>query len=164
MRVQVSRYVFAPPGVVWDVLVDWERQPQWMVDARDVRVRGGRRRGTGVRIECPTSLLGVTVRDVMEVTAWEPREVLEVRHVGRLISGTGRFELEPTAVGTRVTWREHVDPPLGRLGEAVAGRLVRPLVARRFRASMDNFKRLCEREARRVRAAGGSDSPGEDVR
>lgn len=161
MQVKVSRYVFAPPGVVWDVLVDWERQPEWMVDARDVRVRGGQRRGTGVRIVCPTSVLGVTVRDVMEVTGWKEHEMLEVRHLGRIISGTGRFQLEPTSVGTRVTWREDVDPPLGRVGETVADRLVRPFLARLFGRSMDNFKRLCEREARRVRAGDGDSLPEE---
>ena len=40
----------APPSVVWDVLVDWERQPDWMVDAKEVHVVTPHREGEGVTI------------------------------------------------------------------------------------------------------------------
>jgi uncharacterized protein YndB with AHSA1/START domain len=38
MHVEVSRYVFAPPDIVWSVLTDWESQADWMVDAEAVEV------------------------------------------------------------------------------------------------------------------------------
>lgn len=151
MRVEVCRYVFAPPEIVWAVLTDWERQADWMVDARSVTVTSGHREGTGVRIVCPTNVLGFTVRDEMEVTEWVAGERLTVEHLGSLITGTGTFELEPTPVGTRIVWWEEIDPPLGVVGELGARLVVHPYVEHLFSRSLENLKRLCEREARRER-------------
>ncbi len=147
MRVEVAREVFAPPGIVWGVLVDWERQAEWMVDARGVEVTSAARKGVGVRLKVPTKVLGITIDDVLEVTRWyEPRR-LEVRHVGPLVSGKAAFELARTERGTRVTWWEEVDVPLGVVGELPAALLARPYLAWLFRRSLDNFARLCERQA-----------------
>ncbi len=146
MRVEVSRYVFAPATVVWEVLTDWERQPEWMVDAQTVEILGERRNGVGVRMRVPTRVFGVTVEDVLEVTDWREAERLEARHVGSVIEGVAAFELRSTHMGTRLTWWEEIDPPLGLLGELAATLLARPLVARVFARSLDGLKRRCERE------------------
>jgi carbon monoxide dehydrogenase subunit G len=151
VEVEVSRYVFAPAEVVWAVLTDWEAQADWMVDAKAVEVLTRQRTGEGVRILVPTNVLGVTVEDEMEVTAWEEQRRLVVRHLGRVITGTGEFVLEPGRVGTRVTWRESIDPPLGPVGEIGSRVLVKPWVTRLFRRSLDQLKEACEREARRRR-------------
>lgn len=153
MRVEVSRYVFAPRDIVWSVLTDWDRQPDWMVDARSVAVTTAHREGPGVRIVCPTNVVGLTVRDEMEVTGWVEGERLTVEHLGDIITGIGTFELEETPVGTRIRWWEEIDPPLGAFGEIGARVVVAPYVQRLFSRSLGNLKRLCEREARRERTA-----------
>jgi carbon monoxide dehydrogenase subunit G len=160
MLVEVSRYVFAPDDVVWDVLTDWERQAEWMVDAQEVEVLSPHREGRGVRLRCPTNVLGVTLDDQMEVTAWEERQRLAVRHIGSVISGTGEFLLERTDVGTRVTWREDLAPPLGAVGEAGARALVRPYVRHLFGRSLDGLKEACERVQRLRRAVDGGEGAG----
>lgn len=157
MRVEVSRYVFAPPHVVWAVLTDWERQADWMVDARSVTVTSEHREGTGVTVRCPTNVLGVTVDDEMRVTEWVDGERLTVEHLGALITGSGTFELEPTSVGTRIVWSEQIDPPLGPVGELGARLVVKPYVERLFSRSVGNLKQLCEREARRERTTSASE-------
>lgn len=157
MRVEVSRYVFAPRPTVWDILTDWERQAEWMIDARSVEVTSAQREGEGVAISVPTNVLGFTVRDDMVVTEWRPPERLAVRHVGPVIRGDAAFDLDETPVGTRVGWWEEIDPPLGAVGEAGARFVVRPFVARLFARSLRNLKQLAEREARRARAQGGHD-------
>ncbi|MFP4635289.1 MAG: SRPBCC family protein [Nitriliruptoraceae bacterium] len=148
MLLELAREVDAAPGVVWSVLTDWERQPQWMLDAQQVVVLTPERRGVGVTIRCPTNLFGVIVQDVMRVTAWEPRRRLAVVHLGRIITGTAAFELEELPGGrTRVTWWEHVDPPLGALGEWGATTLVRPILRRVFARSLARFATLAEQQA-----------------
>lgn len=149
MRVEVVRDVAAKPGLVWDVLVDWERQPEWMVDARAVEVTSAHREGEGVRLLCPTAVVGLTITDELEVTRWDPPRQLSVRHLGRVITGTGSFALEEIAPGTRIIWTEEVAPPLGALGEAAARIVVAPWVSWLFGRSLDNLKRLCEAEADR---------------
>jgi carbon monoxide dehydrogenase subunit G len=170
VRIEVSRYVFAPARIVWSVLTDWEGQADWMVDAEDVEVVSEHREGVGVRLRCPTDLLGVTVEDEMVVTAYEVERRLEVTHTGRLIAGTGEFALEPDEIGTRIVWREELDPPLGPVGDVGARLVVAPYVRRVFGLSLDRLKERCEKEARRERladvrehGAGGGRDVGDDV-
>lgn len=147
MRLEVQRRVAAPRELVWRVLVDWERQADWMVDAEAVEVLTPHREGEGVTLRVPTRVLGVTIQDVLRVTRWEPDRVLEVAHLGRLISGGGAFELDDEAGGTRLRWWEDVDPPLGPVGEVAARIALRPVLTWIFARSLARFARLCEAEA-----------------
>jgi carbon monoxide dehydrogenase subunit G len=151
MRLELTQPIAAPREVVWSVLTTWERQPEWMLDAKAVHVLTPERTGVGVTIRCPTNLLGVTVQDVMRVTGWDEPSYLEVTHLGRIITGTGAFELaEDGPEATIVTWWEEVDPPLGVLGEWGASALVLPVLRRIFTRSLRNLAELAEREARTV--------------
>jgi carbon monoxide dehydrogenase subunit G len=144
MRLEVVRHARVGPEAVWAVLTAWERQPEWMLDAKAVEVLTPLREGVGVTIRCPTNLLGVTVQDVMRVTAWDPPRRLAVEHLGSIITGSGAFELEPEPGGTRVTWWEEVDPPLGRVGALGAENVVLPVLQRIFGRSLRNLTRLAE--------------------
>ncbi len=145
MRLEVERETAAPRAVVWAVLTDWERQSEWMLDAKSVEVLTPHREGLGVTIRCPTNLLGVTVEDVMRVTGWREQEELEVIHLGRVITGTGAFVLtDAPGGGTRIHWWEQVDPPFGAVGERVATSLVLPVLRRVFGRSLDRLARLAE--------------------
>jgi carbon monoxide dehydrogenase subunit G len=147
MRLEVEQEAAAPRETVWAVLTRWERQPEWMLDAKDVEVLTPVREGEGVTIRCPTNLLGVTVDDVMRVTGWRAPSYLEVTHLGRIITGTGAFELEELADDrTRVTWWEEVDPPLGAVGRLGAELVVLPVIRRIFARSLANLAALAEAE------------------
>jgi uncharacterized protein YndB with AHSA1/START domain len=143
-RIEVSTHIEAPPQRVWDVLVDWERQAEWMDDASRVEVLGGDREGIGVTLRCRTDILGVSVNDDLVVTEWRPGEVLGVRHLGWVIRGVAAFELTATSYGTHVAWWEEADVPLGAIGEALAPPVVTPWVRRVFRRNLANLKRICE--------------------
>lgn len=148
VRLEVSQEAAAPPAVVWRVLTTWERQPEWMLDAKAVHVLTPDREGAGVTIRCPTNLLGVTVQDIMRVTDWREQERLEVVHLGRIITGRGAFELVDLGDGrTRIDWWEEVDPPLGALGEWGASTFVLPVLRRIFGRSLRNLAALAEADA-----------------
>ena len=145
MRLELEQDTTAPREVVWDVLVDWEEQPRWMLDAKEVHVTSPHREGLGVELRCPTNLLGFTVQDTMRVTGWEDQRLLEVTHTGRIITGTGAFELAPLeGGGTRISWWEEVDPPLGVVGEFGARIVALPIIRRIFRRSLRNLARRAE--------------------
>lgn len=144
-RIEATTHIEAEPARVWEVLVDWERQPRWMRDARSVTVQSPHREGVDVVVRCRTDIAGgLVVNDDMVTTEWKEPEVMAVRHVGRLIRGVGAFELSPTPYGTRFTWWEEVDAPFGPLGEAVANVALVPAVRRVFRSSLAALKRVCE--------------------
>lgn len=144
MRFAVTHVTTAPRDVVWKVLVDWERQSEWMLDAKSVTVLSDERAGVGVTLRCPTNLLGVTVEDVMRVTTWDEERELGVIHLGRIITGSGSFELADEGTGTRITWWEEVAPPLGAVGEWGATTLVAPIIKRIFARSLARLAGLAE--------------------
>jgi len=145
MRLELGQDTAAPREVVWDVLVDWEEQPRWMLDAKEVHVTSPHREGLGVELRCPTNLLGFTVQDTMRVTGWEELSLLEVTHTGRIITGKGAFGLTSLADGgTRITWWEEVDPPLGAVGELGARIFALPVIRRIFRRSLRNLAHRAE--------------------
>lgn len=147
-RIEATTHIEADPKRVWEVLVAWEEQPRWMTDARSVTVLSPEREGLGVVLRCETNIAaGFVVKDDMVVTEWDPGSIMGVRHLGAIIRGVGAFELEPTRSGTRFTWWEEIEAPLGALGEAVAQTVVAPLVGRVFRDSLVGLKHVCESAA-----------------
>ena len=145
--------VDAPPERVWAALVDWDRQGEWML-LTDVRAVDGNGQGVGGQlaavtgIRLPGRLLGgrrVGVLDRMLITAWEfPRRV-DVRHTGRVVRGTGSFEVRPRGNGgSTFVWTEGLDLPLGVLGRA-GWPLVRPLMAAGVRSSLRRFAGFAQR-------------------
>lgn len=149
MFLEVATSIEAPIDHVWDVLVDWEGQADWMMDARDVRVVSEQREGTGVTIHVPTLVAGVPILDIMRITAWDPPHTLEATHLGRVIKGVGVFELRATSDGvTEVVWIEEIVAPLGRLGD-LGARALLPVLRTVFSRSLRRFKEVVESTSRR---------------
>jgi hypothetical protein len=139
--------VDAPPEQVWAALVDWDRQGEWML-LTDVRAVGGDGQGVGGRLEAvtgvrlPGRLLGgrrLGVLDTMLITAWEFPHRIDVRHTGRVVRGTGTFEVRPRdGGGSTFVWTEGLDLPLGAVGRA-GWPLVRPVMVAGVRRSLRRF-------------------------
>jgi hypothetical protein len=47
----------------------------------------------------------------MEITNWKPPYLCEVVHIGRIIRGTGKFELKKIYSGTIFNWQEEIIAP-----------------------------------------------------
>src|SRR4051794_12601106 len=104
--------VAAPEQAVWDAVVDWDHQGEWMVGTR---VRGTVQGGVGVGggLEAFTGVGGVGFLDTMIITAGDPPHRCEVLHTGKLIRGTGIFEVRADADRSTFVWTEHLELPLG---------------------------------------------------
>lgn len=132
---QVTRSIELPcsPVEAWGVLMDWERQADWMLDADSVRVVSERREGVGVRLAVRTRLFGVPAfTEPMEVTGWDPPHELRIRHGGP-VSGEGTWRLESIDGGTRFVWTEDIRlavPFVGELAARVYGPVMRGLMGR----------------------------------
>ena len=144
--------VDAPPEQVWAALVDWDRQGEWML-LTDVRAVDGDGQGVGGRLEAvtgvrlPRRLLGgrrLGVPDTMLVTSWDFPRRIDVRHTGRVVRGTGTFEVVPRGESASTfVWSEVLDLPLGRLG-LLGWPLVRPVMAAGVRLSLKRFAAYAE--------------------
>ena len=136
MRVHLEGRVAiaAPPEAVFDAVADWEGQSEW-VALTTVTAGGGPPR-VGERLVAVTKVAGIGFSGPMEVTRFEPPSRIDVRHLGRVVRGTGTFRVEPAPGGAWFSWAEDVELPrgvAGRLGFVVVGPLFRLLLRRSLR-------------------------------
>lgn len=139
--------VDAPPEQVFAALVDWTTQGEWML-LTDVRTVDGAAQGVGGRIEATTGVplpggrrLGVL--DKMTITSWDPPHAVDVVHTGRVVRGTGSFQVRPRGTGSTFVWVETLDLPLGALGR-LGWPLVKPGFVVGVRFSLKRFARYAE--------------------
>jgi carbon monoxide dehydrogenase subunit G len=107
----ISLEIEAPIQKVWDELANWEKQSDWMLQTK-VWVTSKIQSGVGTQISALTGVKSLGILDTMEVTNWQPPHICDVIHTGRVIRGTGRFELTAIdAERTRFDWSEEVIAP-----------------------------------------------------
>lgn len=137
-------FIRATPERVWEIISDLSGQRRWMVDLRSLEITSPQRDGVGAVIKVTSELFGLpVVKDIMEITVWEPGRELAIIHRGQF-TGSAHFRLEPVLGGTVFTWYEEFKPPLGALGELGHRLLLRPHLQRVFARSMDNVRKLAE--------------------
>lgn len=135
----VTQVVAAPQEQTWAALTDWEAHHRWMLLTRATgdQAEGG-------SIEAFTGVGRVGFVDRMTITTWEPPRIAVVRHLGRVVRGSGSFEVEALpADRSRVVWSEYVDPPLGVLGR-LGWPLVSPVLRMFVQASLRRLARYVE--------------------
>lgn len=112
LNIKINR----PVKTVWDCLVDWKSQGDWMLQTKvwseldqDRTIKNGK----GVLIFAFTGLfpnlypkIRLGILDTMEITKFKPPVLCEVVHIGRIIRGTGKFELKKSKNGTIFNWQE----------------------------------------------------------
>ena len=144
--------VDAPAEQTWAGATDWAGQGQWMLGTT-VRPTAQGGQGVGGGIEAFTGLGRLGFLDRMEITLWEPPRRCHVLHLGRVVRGTGAFEVEPRGEGRSVfVWREDLELPLGALGR-LGWPLVRPVFAYGVQLSLRRFARWVEAGRPAARAA-----------
>lgn len=134
--------VDAPVEQTWAGATDWAGQGEWMLGTR-VRPTARDGQGVGGGIEAFTGLGRVGFLDTMTITCWEPPHRCDVLHTGRVVRGTGTFEVRPRGTASTFVWREDLELPLGVLGR-LGWPLVRPLFAFGVRLSLKRFARWVE--------------------
>jgi carbon monoxide dehydrogenase subunit G len=144
-RIVTAVAIAAAPAAVWQVASDLAAQPDWMHDALAIRFVSQQTSGPGVVMECDTRIGPIRLADRMVVTRWVEGREIAIRHQG-LVSGTGRFTIEPDRAGTRFTWSEDLRFPWW-LGGPVAGAAARPVLAALWRRDLRRLRMLTETAA-----------------
>lgn len=136
----MSQDIAVPAERAWAAIADWESQGTWMV-ATKVH---GTASAPGQHLEGWTGIGPLGFLDTMTVTEWDPPHRCVVLHTGRVVSGTGGFEVTARGEeGCRVTWWERVDLPLGMVGK-VGWLAVGPTTRLFFKVSLGRLKRILE--------------------
>ena len=141
--VELRQSVAAPANEVWDAVVDWPSQGEWMLGTT-VGVTEGDGHSVGSRLAAYTGPKPVGFLDTMTITEWVPPQRCVVEHTGKVVRGRGIFAVEPDGPRqSTFVWREELDLPLGRVG-ALGWPLVRPAFMAGVRYSLRRFAAHCE--------------------
>lgn len=138
-HIAMSIVINAPIEMVWGSLADWESQGEWMLQTQ-VEVTSTIREGVGTTIAAFTGIGKLGVMDHMQVTRWEPPYICDVLHTGKIIKGTGRFQLRAIdAQSTRFDWSEQILAPRALF------LLIAPGLYAGVRISLNNLNRQLRR-------------------
>jgi uncharacterized protein YndB with AHSA1/START domain len=134
--IYVSIVIGAPPHEVWEAVADVSSHLRWMTDADAIRFESAQTSGVGTRFVTDTKVGFIRLADHLEITEWVEGRAIGVRHEG-LVTGSGRFTLDGAVDGgTLFAWEEQLRFPWwlgGRLAEAAAGLVLRPIWQRNLR-------------------------------
>jgi carbon monoxide dehydrogenase subunit G len=140
LRVAATIAVNAPPERVWRAVVDWPRQHEWIWGTR---VWGGQ--GVGAEVTGWTGIGPVGFTDTMVITEWDPPRRCAVRHTGRIVRGTGVFEVAARGArgsSSEFRWAEYLQLPIRpAVGTLVAG-VIGPIARWGLQSSLRRFTRL----------------------
>ena len=135
-HIAMSLVIQAPIEKVWAAIADWESQGEWMLQT-SVEVTSQIREGVGTTIDAFTGIGKFGVMDHMVVTSWQPPYICDVFHTGKIIKGTGRFQLSAIDDNsTRFDWSEEILTP------RVIFLLIAPGLYVGVRISLTKFSRL----------------------
>jgi Polyketide cyclase / dehydrase and lipid transport len=137
LRIAAEITVDAGPDLIWRTAVDWPRQHEWIWGTR---VRGGH--GTGAEVIGRTGIGPIGFTDRMVITEWDPPHRCVLRHTGRVVRGTGTFEVAPRGPRSEFRWIEHIQLPVPPSVGVLAGRAIVPIAEWGLRSSLRRFARL----------------------
>jgi hypothetical protein len=109
----------APQEIVWKKIADWKSQGDWMLQTK-VWVTSDQVEGVGTTLAAFTGPLHkvyprfkkLGLLDLMVVTHWSPPHRCDVDHVGKILKGSGAFELTPlNSSSTQFHWSETIVAP-----------------------------------------------------
>ncbi len=148
VRAQVR--VAASAATVWDYLMDWPRQGEWIPFTRVEEVDAAQR--VGGRVRAWTGIGPIGFWDPMTITAWardsDGSARCEVLHTGRVLVGEGEFAVTARGPGAcEFSWWERLRVPSGQLG-AWGWRVAAPLVQRAVDGALRTMARRVEEVAR----------------
>ena len=115
----ISLTIPASQERVWAKIADWRSQGDWMLQTK-VWVTSDKVEGVGTSIAAFTGPLyflyphfkSLGLLDLMVVTQWQPPHRCDVDHVGKVLKGSGSFQLsELEDSSTRFDWSETIEAP-----------------------------------------------------
>ena len=114
VKFEITIEIDASMNEVWNKLVDWKFQSDWMALTRvQSSHQGSQDSGIGTTIDAFTGIWKIGILDRMKVVEWSPPELCVVDHYGRWIKGKGIFSLRPHSTSenekTLFHWYEEIE-------------------------------------------------------
>jgi hypothetical protein len=131
------------PQAVFDWVADYRHVSTVLEGVTRWEPLGSQARGPGARFSVAMSALGFPLENVLVLDVWDEPRAIGWRSESGLIEQTGRWEFRGHPEGTEVTLSIGYRPPLGIVGDLVAGE-VDGVVRGRLQRALERLKRTLE--------------------
>ena len=138
--ISARTYVDADQRSVFNAVTDWNLQSKWIF-ATKVTGNGNDSHQLGGKLEAFTGYGSFGFMDTMTITKWDPPHTCEVTHTGKIVKGSGLFEVSIENGKTYFTWTEYTELPFGIIGKA-GWIIVGPLTKIGMKISLRRFSKL----------------------
>lgn len=132
-----------PPQEVFDWVADYRHVAQVLDGINRWEPLQRETRGPGARFEVSMTALGFPLENVLVLDRWDEPHSIGWRSESGLLQQSGRWDFRPSDAGTDVSLSIGYVPPLGMVGELLAGE-VDALVRGRLREALQSMKRIVE--------------------
>lgn len=123
---------------VFDKVVDWENQGDWMLGTKVSRTKNNGH-GVGGEINAWTGLWKFGFNDPMVFTNWVEPKVVDVLHTGKIVKGTGSMVVEKVDENnSKFIWSESIILPLGIIGK-IGWIFIKPFFKAGIKYSLNKF-------------------------
>ena len=138
VELSLSVAVKASQQKVFNKIVDWESQGQWMLGTK---VSGTKNNGQGLggEINAWTGFWKIGFNDPMVITQWIEPKIVDVKHIGRVVKGTGSMVVEKVDEhNSRFIWSESINLPFGFIGK-IGWIIIKPFFVSGIKFSLNKF-------------------------
>jgi hypothetical protein len=134
-HIELSVQIKAPAELVWNRITDWPSQSEWMLGT----IVTGTANSVGGKFKAFTGIGPIGFIDTMEITRWDPPFRCDVLHTGKVVKGTGSFQVEKIDSNTsKFIWIEDLVIPLGLIG-LIGFKILRPFFVAGVKQSLNKF-------------------------
>jgi uncharacterized membrane protein len=135
--------VARPPQAVFDWVADYRHVAEVLEGVDRWEPLQQETRGIGARFDVSMSALGLPLENVLVLDRWEEPRCIGWRSESGLVQQSGRWDFRPRGEGTAVSLSIGYVPPMGMVGQLVAGE-VDSLVRGRLQNALEEMKRILE--------------------
>lgn len=139
----LTQRVKAPQQIVFEKIVDWPSQGEWMLGTT-VWVTKNAGKEVGGEFAAFTGIGKLGFVDPMRITHWDPPHAVSVLHLGSIVKGTG--EMRVVKISERESdfiWSETLELPLGIFG-FIGYKIIEPIFKIAIKKSLQKFANLLE--------------------
>ena len=139
-KISANIAVDAEPATVFQNVTNWDWQSKWVMGTR-VKGVGEDSHKLGGELEAFTGIGSFGFLDTMTITKWSPPYICEVTHTGKVVKGSGVFEVTSVDGVTYFTWTEYTEVPFGIVGK-IGWIFVAPIAKLGLILSLRQFRKM----------------------